>query len=143
TATDASGSSTTCSFDVVVRDVTAPSITCPADTVMVPANSCGAIVIFTMAMATDAGDHDKHVICSDTSGTLCTGITTVTCAVLDDAGNLAQCDFTITIQDTITPVFPMGCPADIMVVSASGNCGANPTWQAPQATDNCDPDVSL
>lgn len=143
TATDASGNTTTCSFDVVVRDVTAPNITCPSDTVIVPVNGCDAVVNFAMPMATDACDNDMNVICSDSSGTLFTGITTVTCAVLDDAGNLAQCDFTITIQDTIAPVFPMGCPADIMVVSASGNCGANPTWQAPQATDNCDPDVSL
>lgn len=137
TATDGSNNTSTCSFEVEVRDVTPPTIVCPADTVIVPLSGCTAVVNFVEPVPTDNCDMTLNVICSSISGSVFSGITTVTCAVLDDAGNLASCNFTITIPDTLAPTFPNGCPADITVVSASGNCGANPTWADPQVMDNC------
>jgi len=143
TATDLSGNQTTCSFEVIVRDVTPPSITCPADTVITPLNGCSAIVDFVMPVATDNCDTDIEIICSDTSGTVFTGVTTVTCAASDDDTNAAVCTFTITVLDSQVPSFPNGCPPNINVISASGNCGANPIWQTPMAFDSCDQDVSI
>ena len=141
TATDLSGNKTTCAFNVIVRDVTAPSFTCPSDTIITPINGCSAIVNFAVFVPTDNCDMNLNVVCSDTSGTLFTGITSVTCAVVDDAGNVAQCIFTITVSDITAPTFTNGCPANVNVVSASGNCGANPTWVAPAVSDNCDQTV--
>lgn len=143
TATDDSFNSTTCSFEVEVRDVTAPSITCPADTILIPVSGCTATFVYTEPVPTDNCDQDMNVICSHPSGTVFTGITTVTCGVLDDALNTAQCTFTVTVADTIKPVFPNGCPANLNVVSASGNCGANPSWTAPAVTDNCDQNLTI
>lgn len=143
TATDASGNQTTCSFDVVVRDVTAPNLVCPADTVVSPVNGCMVSVNFAAPVVTDNCDNNLNVICSDTSGTVFSGITTVTCVVIDGGNNVAQCAFTVTVLDTLVPIFPNGCPPSDTVVSASGNCGANAVWQAPSATDNCDMSVTL
>jgi hypothetical protein len=142
TATDVFGNVSTCSFEVVVRDVTPPTITCPTDTVITPLNGCSAIVDF-VTIATDNCDMDVEIICSDTSGTLFSGITTVTCAATDNDTNTVVCTFTITVLDSQAPSFPNGCPANINVVSASGNCGANPTWLTPMVIDSCDQNVSL
>ncbi len=142
-ATDLSGNTTTCSFEVIVRDVTPPTIICPSDTVITPANGCSTIVNFNAPVATDLCDMNMTPVCSSNSGGLFAGVTTVICAVLDDASNAAQCIFTITVLDTQPPSFPNGCPSNINVVSASGNCGANPTWQAPLVMDLCDQTVSL
>jgi gliding motility-associated-like protein len=143
TATDASLNATTCSFEVLVRDMTPPTIICPPDTVIVPIDGCSATVNFNAPVVADNCDADLNIICSDTSGTVFSGITTVTCVVVDDDSNVAQCDFTITVADALPPVFPNGCPPSDTVASASGNCGANPTWQAPLATDNCDQSLSI
>ena len=143
TATDVSGNSTTCSFEVVVRDVTPPSIACPQDTLLSPTMGCSAVFTFGPIVATDNCDTDMNVVCSDTSGTTFTGVTVVSCVVIDDAGNVAQCLFTVSVRDTLDPIFPNGCPPNDTIVSASGNCGANPTWLAPTATDDCDQNLTV
>jgi len=136
TATDIHGNVSTCSFEVVVRDVTPPSLICPNDTIITPVSGCSVVVNYTLG-AIDNCDADLTFICSDTSGAVFTGITPVICAVLDDAGNVANCAFVVTIADTIAPMFPNGCPPNINVVLAFGNCGANPTWVALAVSDNC------
>ena len=144
TATDLAGNQSTCTFEVIVRDVTPPTLTCPLDTVITPASGCSATVNFTAPVASDFCDMNLTVVCSINSGTVFnTGVTPVTCAVLDSSGNLAQCVFTVTILDAVAPTFPNGCPTNINAVSASGNCGANPTWLAPSVLDNCDQSVTL
>ncbi|MBC7775101.1 MAG: HYR domain-containing protein [Phycisphaerae bacterium] len=142
TAIDLSGNSTTCSFEVVVNDMTAPTVICPNDTVITPINGCSAIVDYVI-IATDACDPDLTFICSDTSGALFSGVSPVICAIVDDAGNVANCAFSITILDTAPPTFLNGCPTNINVVSASGNCGANPIWLTPTVMDSCDQSVTL
>ncbi len=142
TAIDLFGNSSTCFFEVSVRDIAPPGITCPTDTVITPIDGCGSIVNFAVT-ALDNCDISPDVICSDTSGSMFAGTTLVTCTATDISNNTAQCTFTITVIDALPPMFTTGCPADITVISASGNCGANPTWQAPQATDNCDQNLSI
>ena len=142
TATDLSGNQVTCSFEVVVQDVTPPTVICPTDTVVTPVNGCSAVVNFSF-IASDFCDADLDILCSDTSGSVFTGVTQVGCTITDDAGNLTQCLFTITVPDTLAPTFTNACPANITVASASGNCGANQTWVAPTATDNCDQNVAI
>lgn len=144
TATDASLNQTTCSFEVMVLDVTPPVINCPNDTIVEPTTgNCEAQVFFT-ASASDNCDNALNIVYTpNTSGSLFTGITTVTCSAVDDENNNGQCTFTITVRDTIEPVFPNGCPPNDTINSASGNCGANPVWTAPTATDNCDATLTI
>lgn len=143
TAMDNSNNVVTCSFEVTVRDTLPPSLVCPPDTVVTPIDGCSAVVNFAAPIASDNCDVNLSVICSDTSGTVFSGINSVTCTTTDNAGNVAICSFTITVNDAIAPTFPNGCPPDINVISASGNCGANPSWQAPLASDNCDQNLSV
>lgn len=142
TAVDNSGNVTTCSFEVLVQDMTPPTMICPADTAIVPIDGCSAIVHFDV-LVSDFCDQNPSLICSDTSGSVFTGITSVTCAAIDAANNVAQCTFTVTVLDGLPPTFTNGCPADITVNSASGNCGANPTWNTPAASDNCDQNLTI
>ena len=52
--TDAAGNTTTCSFDVVVTDDEAPTITCPDNiTVSNDLGECGAVVTYTAPLGTD------------------------------------------------------------------------------------------
>lgn len=143
TATDISNNQTTCSFEVTVQDTTPPVIICPADTVVVPTTiNCEAAVSFAPT-ASDNCDNAVNIFLSHTSGSLFTGITIVTGSAVDDDNNSAQCTFTITVLDTIAPIFTNGCPPNDTINSASGNCGANPLWTVPQATDNCDMSLTI
>ncbi len=141
-ATDASGNETTCLFEVLVSDVTAPNITCPQDTVITPIDGCSAILNFAPVVS-DNCDQNPNVICNPPSGSSFSGISSVTCVALDSENNTSQCIFSVIVLDTIPPSFPNGCPPNISVNSASGNCGANPAWTAPTASDNCDQSLTI
>jgi len=51
------------------------------------------------------------------------GLTTVTYTAIDDAGNIAQCVFTVVVNDTEDPSV-VGCPSDITVGNDPGQCSA-------------------
>jgi hypothetical protein len=94
-AQDAAGNAApTQSFDVQVRDTTAPVIQVPGDMV-VPA---GTPVTFT-ATATDVVDGTDPVTCVPASGTtFAAGETVVTCTAQDAAGNQAASqDFSVFV----------------------------------------------
>jgi hypothetical protein len=85
TAQDARSNVAQSTFDVHVRDTTAPVVQVPAD-MAVPA---GTPVTFT-ATATDAVDGTDPVTCAPASGTtFAAGQTVVTCTAQDAAGNQA------------------------------------------------------
>src|SRR5438045_8870721 len=54
TATDEGGNASSCSFNVTVRDTTAPAITCPADQIAEASSAAGGAVTYAAAVATDA-----------------------------------------------------------------------------------------
>jgi gliding motility-associated-like protein len=140
-ATDESGNKSTCAFDVEVRDNTAPTIVCPSDTVMTPIDGCAAVFDYTVSI-TDNCTQNIVPSSSHPSGSVFSGVTPVTVTAADAAGNTSFCTFSVIVADVTPPVFDNGCPPDITVTSASGNCGANPTWPTPMATDNCTPNIA-
>lgn len=142
TATDLSGNQTPCSFTVTVLDTINPTVQCPPDTLVMPIDGCNVAVDFSIITA-DNCDIDLDTTFSHPPGTVFSGITPVTVVVTDDAGNTGQCAFSVVVSDAVPPSFPNGCPNDTTILSASGNCGANPVWQTPLATDNCDSDLSV
>lgn len=136
TATDAGGNTAPCTFTVTVSDTTPPTITCPAN---ITANSaggqCSAAVTFATPTASDNCSGVGTVTCSPASGsTFPLGITTVTCSVMDAAGNPGSCAFTVTVSDLENPTIT--CPANITTNAAAGQCGAVATF-SPTASDNC------
>ena len=150
---DAAGNSATCSFDVVITDTENPTITCPANVTqandfgncsavvigIAPAatnDNCG-IVLQTWSMVGATVGNSPAVGINDISGTTFNvGVTTVTYVVEDAAGNTANCNFTVTINDTENPTIT--CPANVNQVNDVGVCGAVVNGIAPTATnDNC------
>jgi hypothetical protein len=106
TATDAAGNQSSGSFDVVVRDTTAPALSgVPSDKSVTTTNPGGVAVPWSAPSATDAVSGSAGVSCSPRSGsTFPVGTTTVRCSATDDAGNTASDTFrvTVTLQQETT-----------------------------------------
>jgi len=140
TAEDASGNITICEFTITVIDNEAPVVSdCPTNiTVSTDAGLCEAEVSWTVPTATD----NCGVVTVDNTHNpgdiFPVGTTVVTYTFTDGANpaNVTICTFTVTVIDNEAPVI-VDCPTDIVVVNDPGQCGANVTWTAPSATDNC------
>ncbi|MDT0678221.1 HYR domain-containing protein [Autumnicola musiva] len=138
TATDAAGNNAECSFTVTVEDNEAPELSCPSDiSENAEAGICGAVVEFEMPQVLD---NNENVSVEQTAGPASgeifpVGTTTVSFTVTDEAGNIAECSFTVTISDDQAPVIED--MEDITVDTDAGICGAVVDYQTPTATDNC------
>ena len=138
TATDACGNTATCSQSVVVRDVTPPTITCPA----APTSpiDCPATPVFGTATATDACSTPTVTSSdSDVPGT-CAGTYTRTrkWTATDACGNTSTCSRSVTVRDVTPPTIT--CPA---APTSPISCPATPVFGDPTATDACDQTVTI
>jgi gliding motility-associated-like protein len=147
TATDASGRTSTCTFNVVVNDITNPVITgCPS-TITVNADAttgtCGTIVTWTAPTATD--NCVVNMTSNKTPGQFFTvGTTAVTYTATDASGRQATCTFNVVVNDVTNPVIS-GCPSTVTVnaVATAGTCGTNVNWTVPTVSDNCTPGLTM
>ncbi|WP_439516378.1 HYR domain-containing protein [Sediminibacterium sp.] len=136
-ATDESGNTSTCSFDVVVTDVQKPVISNLPTNISVSndASVCGAKVNWTAPTATD---NCPGVTISSTHapGSLFpVGNTTVTYTATDASGNQVSGSFTVTVNDTEKPT--IAAPAAIQVSNDEGQCIATPSLGNASTGDNC------
>ena len=138
TATDAAGLTATCTFDVVVTDATAPTITCPGNQTGNVDATCNFALLDYTGLAT-AGDNCPGVTVtqSPVSGTnVGVGTTTITLTATDGAGLTATCTFDVVVTDNINPTIT--CPAN-----QTGNVDATCNFSLPDytgmatANDNC------
>jgi glucose/arabinose dehydrogenase len=138
TATDAAGNVATCTFTVSVNDTEPPVVSCPANVVaQMDAGRCGAVVNYPGVLARD-NCPGVSLVCAPVSGTFFPkGVTPVTCTATDASGNASTCTFTVTVNDTEPPV--IACPADVVLQTYPGQCGAVVNYLAPVVSDNCDP----
>jgi surface protein len=137
TATDASGNSTSCNFNVIVQDIEAPSIIgCPTNISTInDIGNCGAIVTWTTPIAVD--NCSAILSATHNSGdTFPLGTTIVIYTAIDAEGNTVNCSFNVTVIDQEAPVFT-GCLSDILISNDFGDCNANVSWTPPTALDNC------
>lgn len=136
--TDANGSTATCSFNVTVVDSENPSITCPGTVIQNnDPGVCGATIVFG---APTGADNCPGAMISQISGLTSgsvfpVGSTLNSFQIMDAAGNIAGCSFTVTINDVELPVIT--CPADVTINNETDTCGAHFSFAAPVATDNC------
>jgi plastocyanin len=87
-------------------DTTPPVIRVPSEITEKATSPDGAAVPFEEVSAEDGVDGAVDVSCDHNSGeTFPIGDTVVTCAAEDSAGNSAEKRFTITVQDTPSPVY--------------------------------------
>ena len=149
TATDASGNSSQCTFDLNVVDTIVPVVTCPGDTNIYVDNNCDGIL----------GDYTGSVVYTDNcssfanltidqspaAGLLINGsivVTPVTMTIEDESGNIATCVFDARTIDTM--VATITCPIDTVVYANSSCEGQLENYIGDAvASDNCIPSSSL
>lgn len=142
TVEDAAGNEATCVAVVTVEDQTDPQITtCAGAQTLAAGPTCEAAIpdLTGGVVATDNCTPAPSLLItqSPTAGTMVgLGPHNVTITVADAAGNDTTCVAVITITDQ-TPPMLVGCPANIVTNTNTGNCAAVVTWTAPTGSDNC------
>ncbi len=137
TATDAAGNTAICNFDVVVTDVTPPTITCPGNQTETANALCEFVLPDYTGLAT-TGDNCgvASVTQSPAVGATIVGTTTITLTVTDINGLTATCTFDVILDDTTPPTIT--CPGN-----TTENVDANCNFTLPDytggatAADNC------
>ncbi len=131
TATDRAGNTSTATFNVVVRDTTAPTLSCPANIVVTAAPGAStAVVNFNVT----AGDTVSAVTVTSTpsSGSAFgVGTTNVNVTARDAAGNTSTCTFSVTVKSSATVVVAPSTAqySDAATLQASVNAPAFPGQQ--------------
>ncbi len=134
TATDESNNVSTCSFNVIVVDQTAPVIAGCSDIVADADQSCQAKVTWNAPTVTDCKTFtltSSH----NPGATFAVGSTEVTYTAIDANNNSSTCKFKVIVKDKTAPVF-QNCVTEIIAI-ASADCNAVVNWIAPIASDNC------
>jgi hypothetical protein len=141
-APDGAGNVGTATFTVtvVLRDLTAPTVTVPAPITANATGPGGASVTFSVS-ASDTIDPSPTVSCNPSSGaTFPLGMTTVSCTATDAANNTsAPATFTIRVVDAGAPT--VSVPGSI-TKEATGPSGAVATFSVT-ATDAVDPSPTV
>jgi len=135
-ATDTCGNKAECSQTITVRDLTPPSITCPAALTVSCASDLPAPDTSLVLSGDGCGGGATVTFLGDTmSASNCFNQFTITRSyrATDACGNYADCSQTITVNDTTAPVIT--CPAAVTV-----NCASDlpaPDASLVTATDGC------
>ena len=133
TALDPAGNTSTCTFNVTVKDTTAPVIAgCPED-ISVTVAGCESTVSWIPPVA---GDNCRVSMQSthEPNDVFALGTTVVTYTASDDAGHTSTCSFNVTVKTDAAPAVT-GCPDDITLHTFEDAVEAN--WDVPQATPFC------
>lgn len=143
--TDGSGTAT-CNLYVEVVDNQNPSIVCPSNISRnTDLNQCSAVVTYTSPTFSDNCPGAFLTLTSATNtasgSAFSKGLTMVNWKVTDAAGNIALCDFTITVVDAQPPA--IACPANLARSTDPGLCSAVVAYATPIATDNCVPSLTV
>jgi gliding motility-associated-like protein len=141
TATDASGNKSECTFDVIVRDLSAPLVeSCLANIIASTSDGCNGVVNWT---APEFEDCSEITVRSNyqPGDIFPIGETTVSYIATDINGMEAHCEFTVTVEDKAAPIIS-SCPTDIVLL-ASSSCEVVAEWDEPIAADNCDQVVTV
>jgi len=134
--TDAAGNTTTCSFDVTVRDNEAPTlINCPPDiTVDGPPGECEAAVTIPVPMfGTDFTDCQNGTVASNSyngsgnaSDTYPVGTTIITWTFTDPSGNTVACEQSVTVNEqNLETDAILVTDKDVFVGAGADNAGYN------------------
>jgi len=113
--------SESCTFDLLVNDVTAPTLTCPGDQFENFNEFCEFILPDYSGLATslDACDANPTVTQSPAPGTLLFNATTITITATDANSNSDSCTFELFLLDITPP--EIACPGD-QNESLDANC---------------------
>ncbi|UKJ06469.1 HYR domain-containing protein [Solitalea lacus] len=137
---DGNGNVETATQNVIVKDITKPTIASCPPSITVPANNgCGAtgVILTAPEVSDNCTAVADLIITNDAPVIFPEGNTVVTWTVTDAAGNTQKCNSQIvTVVDQTMPVI-ISCPED-MTVAANSGCGAvGVSLTGPVASDNC------
>jgi len=139
TASDGNGNTASCTFTVTLKDITPPSITCPANTTVTANATCSGVVgAYSAATIGDNCNANPTVSQSPAASTVLNGhndVKTVTLTANDGNGNTASCTFSVTLKDVTPP--SITCPANTTIAANAGCSGAVGTYAAAAVSDNC------
>ncbi len=135
TATDGTGNSANCSFDVVPTDNIFPTISCPGNQNVNLDGNCQFTLPDYTAMATANDNCTFAVSQSPVIGSIITTNQTITLTVADGAGNVSTCSFAVIVSDNINPTIT--CPGDVTQNNDLSSCGAIVNYSSPVFSDNC------
>ena len=119
TASDCSGNTNSCTFNVIVQDTTPPVISCPTNVTLLCGQSTNTSITGT-ATATDTCDPNPVVTFTDATGAVnCTGLAGIsrTWTATDASGNSSTCVQSITYTNTTAPT---------VTVPTGSSLGCNP-----------------
>jgi hypothetical protein len=139
TVTDDDGEQDTTDAIVTVRDITAPSITPPPDTVVSADASCSAAPDLGVATASDTAS-PPVLVSNDAPPSFPLGDTTVVWTATDASGNTATAEQLVTVVDTTSPELSVSVTPDSLWPPNHKLVGIKATVEA---TDNCDPAPAL
>jgi len=138
---DEAGNSNSCSVNFEVVDLTNPTITnCPSSTTIYADQNCD-VVLQNYSSGIVASDNctslaNLSITQNPVAGTSISASQIITISVTDEANNTAQCNFNITILDTIAPIII--CTGDT-TISINSSCQFVMPDFGPtvSGTDNC------
>jgi hypothetical protein len=117
-ATDAANNSAVCYFDVMVADHEAPVISCPSSlTLNTSPGLCTASATYA-ATATDNCSVSSITYSHAPGSSLPVGTTPVIATATDASGNIASCNFSVTVEDHQPPV--ANCKGATVQLTAAG-----------------------
>ena len=139
-ATDASGNTHDCSFEVTTVDDENPTVlNCPTSfSVDTDIDTCGANVSYSTPTATDncPGVTISQFVGPAPGGFFPVGPTSVTWRAEDASGNTTDCFFDVTVVDTANP--GLVCPGSVVLSNANTSCNQLVTGiPLVSAEDNC------
>ncbi|XP_071956988.1 uncharacterized protein [Antedon mediterranea] len=125
-----------CTFDVIVRDVVPPTITCGSDiSQLTDSGEDHAVINWSTPAATD-NIAVSTVTCTPNSGSqIQIGNTVVNCDATDPSGNTDHCSFNIDIEDTEPPEI-VSCPNTVTGSLEDSNSWGIGNWADPVFDDN-------
>ncbi|RDK84904.1 HYR domain-containing protein [Marinirhabdus gelatinilytica] len=136
TATDSSGNSDSCTFNVILTDDTPPLLVCPVDQNESVDASCMFTIPDYSGMAT-ASDNCGTITFTQTPpmGTMVpVGTTSITLDV-SDGNNTSSCSFNIIVEDTTAPL--VSCQNITVQLDANGMASITPADIVTSSSDNC------
>jgi hypothetical protein len=143
--TDASGNTNSCSFSVTVNDIQNPIINCPSNITQANDNNvCGATINYTITSTDNCPGETVTQTAGLASGSIFPiGTTTNSFKVTDASGNIATCNFMVTITDAQLPTITCNTFAIVNAtntfgeIEATSPLGAVVNFSLPTASDNC------
>lgn len=134
TARDSWGNTASCTFEVIVQDTTAPTLSaCPAYLSIEATGPEGASLAFDLPKATDVASRPEVDVTPAMGSLIPLGTSEVLVTARDTAKNQVHCVVPISVNDTTAPQFT--CPDTQRLVAEPVDGKAAATWPEVIATD--------